>query len=91
MKVNLRLGDMSANRDEALLRRVTPPIESGEPVSAMDLRDYRMGAQILRTLGLTKIRLLTQHPRKVVGLDGFGVEIVEQIEICRLPGARPPI
>jgi 3,4-dihydroxy 2-butanone 4-phosphate synthase/GTP cyclohydrolase II len=51
----------------------------------MDLRDYGIGAQILRTLGLTRIRLLTQHPRKIVGLDGYGVEIVEQIEIPRTP------
>jgi 3,4-dihydroxy 2-butanone 4-phosphate synthase/GTP cyclohydrolase II len=53
----------------------------------MDLRDYGIGAQILRALGLSKIRLLTQHPRKVVGLDGYGVEIVEQIDIARLTSA----
>jgi 3,4-dihydroxy 2-butanone 4-phosphate synthase/GTP cyclohydrolase II len=46
---------------------------------------------MLRTLGLTRIRLLTQHPRKIVGLDGYGVEIVEQIEIPRIPSARPPV
>jgi 3,4-dihydroxy 2-butanone 4-phosphate synthase/GTP cyclohydrolase II len=50
----------------------------------MDLRDYGIGAQILRILGLTKVRLLTQHPRKIVGLEGYGVEVVEQVEIARL-------
>jgi len=40
-----------------------------------------IGAQILADLGLTTIRLLTNHPRKVVGLDAFGIEIVEQIAI----------
>lgn len=73
-----------ANRDEALLRRIAQVPGSAEAVSPMDLRDYGIGAQILRTLGLTKIRLLTQHPRKVVGLDGFGVEIVEQLDLTRI-------
>jgi 3,4-dihydroxy 2-butanone 4-phosphate synthase/GTP cyclohydrolase II len=45
----------------------------------MDFRDYGTGAQILIALGLSKIRLLTNNPRKVVGLDGYGLEIVEQV------------
>lgn len=69
-----------ADRDEAPRRRVAPPTENGEPGSAMDRRADGMGAQILRTSGATRIRLLTRHPRKVVGLDGFGVESVEQSE-----------
>ena len=40
-----------------------------------------IGAQILADLGLTTIRLLTNHPRKVLGLDAFGIEIVEQVPI----------
>jgi 3,4-dihydroxy 2-butanone 4-phosphate synthase/GTP cyclohydrolase II len=40
-----------------------------------------IGAQILRDLGLHEIRLLTNHPRKVVGLDGFGITIVEQVPV----------
>jgi 3,4-dihydroxy 2-butanone 4-phosphate synthase/GTP cyclohydrolase II len=40
-----------------------------------------IGAQILSDLGLSKIRLLTNHPRKVLGVDAFGIEIVEQIPI----------
>ncbi|MEO6033869.1 MAG: bifunctional 3,4-dihydroxy-2-butanone-4-phosphate synthase/GTP cyclohydrolase II [Verrucomicrobiota bacterium] len=47
----------------------------------IDLREYGLGAQIMVDLGLKTIRLLTNNPKKVVGLDGYGLEIVEQIPI----------
>ena len=46
-----------------------------------DLRDYGIGAQILADLGLTSIRLMTNNPRKVVGLEGYGLEIIERVSI----------
>jgi len=48
---------------------------------AADLRDYGVGAQILADLGLHKIRLLTNNPRKVVGLESYGIEIVETLPV----------
>jgi len=46
-----------------------------------DLRDYGIGAQILRKLGLGKIRIMTNNPRKIVGLEGYGLEMVERVSI----------
>ncbi len=46
-----------------------------------DLRDYGIGAQILRDLGIRKIRLITNNPKKVVGLQGYNLEIVERVPI----------
>jgi len=47
----------------------------------MDLREYGLGAQILVDLGLKTIRLLTNNPKKVVGLKGYGLQIVQQVPI----------
>lgn len=46
-----------------------------------DLRDYGIAAQILRSLGVRKMRLLTNNPRKIVGLEGFGLELVERVPL----------
>ncbi len=46
-----------------------------------DLRDYGIGAQILRDLGIRKMRLMTNNPKKVIGLNAYGLEIVERVPI----------
>ena len=46
-----------------------------------DLRDYGLGAQILSELGIRKLRLMTNNPKKIVGLEGYGLEIVERVAI----------
>jgi 3,4-dihydroxy 2-butanone 4-phosphate synthase/GTP cyclohydrolase II len=51
-----------------------------------DLRTYGLGAQILRDLGARRLRLLTNNPRKVVGLEGHGLEIVERVPLIVPPG-----
>ena len=63
---------------DSLRRLLVPP---GAAPAPMGFRDYGIGAQILVALGLRRIRLLSHTARKVVGLDGYGLEIVEQIPL----------
>ena len=53
-----------------------------------DLRDYGVGAQILRDLGVRKIKLLTNNPKKIVGLEGYGLTVVSRIPIEMHPHAK---
>ena len=56
-------------------------LAASQPAAGPNLRDYGTGAQILTALGLKKIRLLQHSPRRVVGLEGYGLEIVEQVPV----------
>lgn len=68
-----------ANGGAELIRRLDA--KPGEAPPPMSFRDYGIGAQILAALGLRKIRLLSKSARRVVGLDGYGLEIVEQVPL----------
>ena len=58
-----------------------PPMEHGEV-----LREYGMGAQVLRDLGLRRIRLMTNRPRRIAALEGYGLEVVEQMIVNEAEG-----
>jgi len=53
-----------------------------------DLRDYGIGAQILADLGLHKIRLITNNPKKVIGLEGYGINVIETVPIIIPPNTH---
>ncbi len=53
-----------------------------------DLRDYGLGAQILSDIGLTKIRLMTNNPRKIAGLEGHGLKVMQRIPLEIAPGPQ---
>jgi 3,4-dihydroxy 2-butanone 4-phosphate synthase/GTP cyclohydrolase II len=67
------------------LDTVDANLKLGLPV---DLRDYGIGAQILTDLGLTNIRILTNNPKKIVGLEGYGLSVSEQVPINATPNSH---
>jgi len=67
-----------------LLERARPR-DDDAAAPAMTLRNYGIGAQILRDLGLSAIRIMTNNPRKLVGVDGYGLEIVERVPLITSP------
>ena len=76
------IGFVNKLRSYALQDKGMDTVEANQALGFdPDLRDYGIGAQILADLGLTRIRLMTNNPRKVVGLDGFGLSIVERVPL----------
>ena len=65
----------------SITRLPDSPLTKSASPAAMDRRDFGIGAQILRDLGLTKLRILTNRPKKFYGLEGFGLTVSEQVPI----------
>jgi len=76
------IGLVNKLRAYALQERGLDTVEANEKLGLpVDKRDYGIGSQILRDLGLRKIRIMTNNPKKIYGIEGYGLQIVEEVPI----------
>ncbi len=80
-------GDLRAELVEITRRTKSSPLASPAPLDARPhggtLREYGLGAQVLRELSVHQIRLLTNNPRKIAGIHGYGLEVVESVPLVK--------
>ncbi len=74
--------DGSRNKEHVLTDQGCCSVEANRLGLKPDLRDYGIGAQILADLGVSKMRLMTNNPTRIVGLEGYNLEVVEQIPLA---------
>ena len=78
---------MQRGFEREILRSSRPPTQA--PSSSEALRDFGLGAQVLADLGCKRIQLMTSSTRKIVGIEGFGMEVVKRVPIPAAAGEAP--